>query len=58
MPLKECAYRKREMLLFLREFARVQFVRDVSGSNTRAYLVQVSDQHGTCLVARHAKRGL
>ena len=46
------------MMSLLREIARVQFVRGVSGTNTRAYLVQVSGQRGTCPVERPAKGGL
>ena len=49
MPLKACAYRKRGMMLLLRGFARDQFIRGVCAINTRAYLVRVSDQRGTCL---------
>ena len=55
MPLKACAYRKKGMMLLPRGFARGQFVRGVCGTKTRAYLVQVSDQRGTCLVEKPAK---
>ena len=60
MPLKACAYRKKGMPPLLRGFARVQFVRGVSRTNTRAYylVVQVSDERGTCLVEKPAKSGL
>ena len=60
MPLKACAYRKKEMMLFcLAELnAIIQFVRGVRGTNTIACLVQVSDQRGTCLVEKPAKGGL
>ena len=57
MSLKACAYRKKGMLL-LRGIAHRQFIHGVCGANTRAYLVQVSDQRGTCLVERPAKGGL
>ena len=43
------------MMLLPRGFARGQFVRGVCGTKTRAYLVQVSDQRGTCLVEKSAK---
>ena len=42
----------------LREFARVQFVRGVRRTNTRACLVQMSDQRGNCLVDRPAMKEL
>ena len=45
------------VVLFPRGIARVQFVRGVYATNTRAYLVQASDQRGTCLVERPAKGG-
>ena len=40
------------------ELHAIQFVRGVCGANTRAYLVQASDQRGTCLVETPAKCGL
>ena len=46
------------MMHLLREFARVQFVRGVCGTNTRVYLVQGSDQREICLAEKPAKRGL
>ena len=57
-PLKACAYRKKGIVPLLREFARVQFFRGVCGTNARAYLVEVSDWRGTCLVERPEKGGL
>ena len=36
----------------------IQFVHGVCGTNTRAYLVKVSDQRGTGLVEKPAKGGL
>ena len=41
---------KKGRCLCLADEQRVQFVRGVLGTNTRAYLVQVSDQRGTCLI--------
>ena len=59
MPLKACAHRKKEMMLLPRGIERyIQFVRGVCGTKTRAYLVRVSDQRGTCLVEKPAKGGL
>ena len=55
MPLKACAHIKKRMMPVLRGIARVQFGRGVCGTNTRAYLVQASDQRGTCLVEIPAK---
>ena len=46
------------MMPLLREFADVQFVRGMSETNTRVYLVQVSGQRGTFLVERPAKGSL
>ena len=40
------------------ELNAIQFVRGVCGTNTSAYLVQVSDQRGTCLVEKPAKGDL
>ena len=59
MPLKACAYRKKGDECFcLAELNAAQFVRGECGTNTRAYLVQVSDGRGTCLVEKPAKGGL
>ena len=51
MPLKACVYRKKGMVILpLGELNAIQLVRGVCGTTTRAYyLVQVSDQRGTCL---------
>ena len=50
MPLKACAYRKKGMMILpLGKLNAIQFVRGVCGTKIRAYLVQVSDQRGTCL---------
>ena len=46
------------MTPLLLELARVQFVRGVRRTNTRACLVQVSDQRGNYLVERPAMKGL
>ena len=48
------------MMILSRGIARVLFVRGVSGTSKRVYLVQVSDQRGTCLVEKPtpAKGGL
>ena len=57
MPLKACAYRKKGMMLLPRaELHAVQFVRGVCGTNTRAYLVQVSGQRGN-LPSRETCKG-
>ena len=40
------------------ELNAIQFVRGACATNTRAYLVQVSDQCGTYLVEKPAKKGL
>ena len=62
MPLTACAYRKKGDDAFASRISNNAFsssvVRGVSGTITRACLVQVSDQRGTCLVAGHAKGGL
>ena len=58
MPLKACPIGKRVWCFFLAELHAIQFVRGVCGTNTRAYLVQVSDQRRTCLVEKPAKDGL
>ena len=58
MQLKACAYRKKEIMFCLLRLNAIQFFRGVCGTNTRAYLVQVSDQRGTCLVEKPAKGGL
>ena len=61
MPLKACAYRKKGDDAFaLRKLNAVQLVRGVCGANTRAYLVQVGDRRGTCLLVVQipAKGGL
>ena len=53
-----CVYEKGVDVFASRNVNAVQFVRGVCGTNTRAYLVQVSDQRGTCLVEIPAKGGL
>ena len=59
MPLKACAYReKRDDAFASRELNAIRLVRGVCGNNTRAHLVQVSDQRGTRLAERPAKGGL
>ena len=42
----------------LAELDAVQFVRGVCETSTKAYLVRVSDQRGTCLEEKSAKGGL
>ena len=53
-----CAYRKKGVMLLPRGMNAIQFVRGVCGTNTRACLVQVSDQRGICLVEKPAKGGV
>ena len=59
MPLRQVRIgRKMGWWFYLAELNAFQFVRGVCGTNTRAYLVQVSDQRGTCLGEKPAKGGL
>ena len=58
MPLKARACRKKGMMLLIHGIARCSVRPWRVWNYTRAYLVQESDQRGTCLVEILAKGGL